>query len=285
MMTAPIIDRSTSDSACLELRQHAVHDGVSCADNLPFLLGPDSAENAALLVHGFTASPWEMRLIADYLASQGIVALGIRLPGHGTTPQDLAGRVWEEWLAAVHQGHQILRQKHQKLFAVGMSTGCQLLIADALQNDYDGLVLCAPYLRIRHRLARHAGWLRWFFPYHGKTATTDCQRYYERRPVAGVHQINRLIDFLRPRLGDCTAPVLAFNSAGDRTVVADSGRELVDRLGSAFKTHLCYGPEVPHMLVREENGNHLEMFELIGKFIAELSHPGGCLTPGNEKAG
>ena len=284
-MTATILDRSTSDPACLELRRHAEHDGVSCADNLPFLIGPENAENAALLVHGFTASPWEMRLIAEYLASRGIAALAIRLPGHGTSPQDLVRRRWEEWREAVHQGSEMLRGKHQKLFAVGMSTGCLLLVADALQNRYDGLALCAPYLRIRHRLAGLAGWLRWVVPYHGTAGSTTCQRYYERRPVSGVHQINRLIRFLRPRLGDCTAPTLAFNSEGDRTIISESGRELVDRLGSLLKVHSCYGTEVPHMLVREENCHHLEMFELIGQFIAELSHPGNHQPPGYGKGG
>jgi len=284
-MTVPILDRSITDPACLDLRRRAERDGVNCADNLPFLLGPEHAENAVLLVHGFTASPWEMRLVAEYLASHGLAALAVRLPGHGTSPQDLARQRWEEWLEAVHYGCQILRGKHERLFALGMSTGCLLLIADALQNRYDGLILCAPYLRIRHRLAGYAGWLCWLLPYHGKAGTSACQHYYDRRPVAGVHQINRLIGFLRPRLGGCTAPTLAFNSEGDRTIVNETGRELIGRLGSRLKTHICYGPEVPHMLVREENRLHLEMFQLIGTFIAELSHPGNRLPPGYNKGG
>lgn len=43
-----------------------------------------------LLCHGFTGSPQTLRGWADYLAAQGLTVSLPRLPGHGTTWQDLA---------------------------------------------------------------------------------------------------------------------------------------------------------------------------------------------------
>lgn len=42
-----------------------------------------------LLVHGFTGAPQEMRGLGRFLAENGMTVLGIRLPGHGTRPEDL----------------------------------------------------------------------------------------------------------------------------------------------------------------------------------------------------
>ncbi|MDT8442193.1 MAG: alpha/beta fold hydrolase [Desulfuromonadales bacterium] len=276
------LDRSESDSGCRALREQAGREGVVCTDNLPFLLGPADAEAGVLMVHGFAASPWEMRLIGEYLAGRGLSVLAVRLPGHGSSTEDLARRRWEEWLTAVETGYRLLADQHAQVYGIGMSTGCLLLLRHALDRDYQGLALCAPYLRIRHRLATFAGWLRWVLPFHGKElADGGSPHYYSRRPVAGVYQINRLIKSLRPRLAACRAPVLAFNSEGDRTVISASGRQLLASLGSTTRIHLVYGDEVPHILVREQNPHHRALFRLIENFIAELT----ALTAGRRTDG
>jgi carboxylesterase len=55
----------------------------------------------ALLVHGFTGTPFELRPVGEALAARGWTVEGIRLPGHGTTPEDLARTGRREWTAAV----------------------------------------------------------------------------------------------------------------------------------------------------------------------------------------
>ena len=46
-------------------------------------------ETGCLLIHGFTASPQEMRGLGVHLAEQGYSVLGIRLFGHGTQENDM----------------------------------------------------------------------------------------------------------------------------------------------------------------------------------------------------
>lgn len=283
MASPPIDDRSDSDAGCNAERELARRDGVSHTANLPFLIGPEDAETAALLVHGFTATPWEMRLVGETLARQGICCMAVRLPGHGTSPKDLATRSWQEWLDTVDRGYRQLATRHANLFGVGMSTGCLVLLAQALATRFDGLVLCSPYLEIKHRLASLAGWIRLVRPYHVKIVDQTSEYYYHRRPVAGVHQINKLIKDLRPRLDEYRAPVLAFNAEGDETVVIESGRELVERLGSRVKIHQVYGSDVGHVLTREENPHSVQMFALIGEFIKEMVAPGKVRRPSADR--
>lgn len=254
-----------------ELLEQAHRDGVQEAGNRPFYLAPAQAANAVLLVHGFTASPFEMRAFGETLAEAGLASLGIRLPGHGTTPEDLAQRTWQEWLASVGQGYDWLKQRHQQVYGAGMSTGCLLLLAMQLQAPLEALVLFSPYLAIRHRLSKHAGLLKYLRPYHEVPLPEEAQRFfYARRPVAGVDQINRLIRHLEPRLKQVRCPVLAFNGLGDQTVDPVSGKALVEQLGSPVRIHQMANGEVPHVLTTADNPLRGSMFELAVNFLQEL---------------
>lgn len=178
-------------------------------------------------------------------------------------------------MTAVEEGYQALRQEFSSVFAAGMSTGCLLLLGLAVRNPLRGLILFSPYLRVQHRLADYAGWLRWIRPYHVKQENEEPgNRYYTRRPVAGVHQINRLIRRVKRELPQVSCPILAFNGEGDRTVEIESGRQLMNRLGSRVRIHEVFGPEVPHVLTREDNPHRDTMFVQAVRFIQEIEAPG-----------
>lgn len=240
-------------------------------DDLPFFTAPAGATAAVLLVHGFSATPWEMRPLAADLGERGFACLAVRLPGHGTTPEDLAARRWEEWLGALILGHDLLASRFPRIYGAGQSTGTLLLLAMARQRRPAGLVLLSPYLRLRHRLAPFAGWLRYLKPYQDRPLSAeDAKHYYRRRPLAGVHQINRLRHEITPRLAEVTLPVLAIHGEGDQTIDIDSGRRLVEQLGGTIKVYERLGPEAPHVLTGEENPLRGAVFDLIGKFLGEL---------------
>ena len=62
-----------------------------------------------LLCHGFTGSPQSLRPWAEYLAAAGLTVSLPRLPGHGTTWQDMARTRWEDWFAEVDRAFDELR--------------------------------------------------------------------------------------------------------------------------------------------------------------------------------
>lgn len=267
-------DQSDTNPDCRNLRRFAQAQGVSEPADLPFMLRPPGAKSAALLVHGFTGSPWEMRLLGEELAAAGVASLAVRLPGHGTSPEDLAKKTWQEWYDSVQQGYKLLARDYSAIYGMGMSTGCLLLLVAARTCPMNGLVLFSPYLRVLHWLAPYAGGLKWLRPYHVKPEEENSQgRYYRRRPVAGVHQINRLIKSVRRQLPHITCPVLAFNGEGDQTVDIDSGRQLIAGMASKIKDYRRYGSNVPHVLTREDNPCRAEMFARTLAFIQKLEEP------------
>jgi carboxylesterase len=253
-------------------------DGVSREENLPFLLSPAKPARAGvLLVHGFTASPWEMRLFGEALAAEGYLALGVRLPGHGTTAEDLVHRSYEEWLAAVERGYRLIAEQGLRCYGIGMSTGALLLLALAANRPLQGLVLLAPYLKMRHPLAPFTGLLRFLkrFQRH-KVAENLAAYYYDRRPVNGVYQLCLLTRRIRKVLGSVTTPALVVSSTGDQTVEPESTRELFRQLASQHKEYHCFGPDVPHILTTPENPRWRETFRLTLGFLQSLEQQEGA---------
>ncbi len=252
--------------------QRARREGVADAGNLPFLLKPKGAVKAAvLLVHGFTASPWEMRLAGEALARNGYLALGVRLPGHGTTAGDLVQRPYEEWLSEVENGYRLLAANQQRVYGVGMSTGALLLLALAHSHQIHGLVLLSPYLRLRHWLAPAAGLLRFFKRYQKRPLPAElAAHYYAQRPVNGVYQLYRLIRRVSGLLPEITAPTFVISARGDQTVCVESAYRLYRQLGSSRKEHHMLGPEVHHILTTWENPRLKETLGMTLDFIEAL---------------
>jgi len=251
----------------LELARAA---GVSHPENLPFLLQPEQPNGqGVLLVHGFSATPREMRRLGEFLCHHNFTVFAVRLPGHGTTPEDLSERRTEEWLAAVDRGFQLLTENNLKISGIGLSTGALLLMKLSLIRRFDNLVLLSPFLQLKHALAPLADWLSLLFPYQKREIReADQPFYYRRRPLKGIAQINRLRRQLQDKLQQIKTPVLVLAAEGDATISPGTAERLFNRLGSRHKKFHCYGPEVPHVLTTAENPRLEDVFSRILSFLA-----------------
>ena len=126
-----------------------IAEGDCGGDNL----GPASVGLAVVLVHGFLASPAELREFGDRIAAAGHPVIGVRLKGHGTSPHDLQTRRWEEWLASVRRGYEIIAPFADKVCLVGFSTGgaLSLILAAEQPEKLAGVAVASTPLRFRNK--------------------------------------------------------------------------------------------------------------------------------------
>jgi alpha-beta hydrolase superfamily lysophospholipase len=230
-----------------------LHPGRFAQDwNRSFVLEPDgAAQGAVVLLHGLTDAPYSLRHIGARYRERGWVAIGIRLPAHGTVPAALTDVTWEDWLAATRLAVREARRRigpDRPLHIVGFSNGGALAVKyalDAVEDPRlprpDRLVLVSPMVGIT-AFARFAGLaaLPAFFPRFAKAAWLGIVPEfipfkYNSFPVNGARQSHRLTVALQAqvqrqatdgRLGQLP-PILTFQSIVDFTV---STRALITAL-------------------------------------------------------
>lgn len=220
--------------------------------NRSYLLEPEGPpEGAVVLLHGLTDAPYSLRHIARLYRERGWLALGLRLPGHGTVPGALTAASVEDWVAATRMAVRAARARigpERPIHLVGFSNGGALALhyaLDALEDPAlppaDRLVLLTPMVGITE-FARFAGIAGWpaLLPAFAEAAWLAVMPEfnpfkYNSFPVNGAVQSHRLTRILQSRLrrlsgeGRLAAlpPVLTVQSAVDFTV---SARAIVDGL-------------------------------------------------------
>lgn len=197
---------------------------------------------AALLVHGFTGSPQSTRPLGRYLAEGGLAVVGIRLPGHGTTWQDLNTRTAEEWIGAGEEAfHQLVAQK-QKVFLVGLSFGSAICLdlAARYPEKVAGFVGLAPFLFTKdprrfftpliRRIAKSV-------PGVGNDIFDPEQRElaYDRFPVGAGHLMLRYTKRVVAELGAVRTPTLLIHSRNDHTAHPSNSQVVHDAISSEDK--------------------------------------------------
>ena len=120
------------------------------AEHEPYFL-EGSVETAALLVHGFPGTPVELRTVGGMLHAAGLSVEGMLLPGFGRDFGNVANYSTEEWLAAVLARLDALQGRFAQVLLVDNSMGAALAMLAAAQRSVDGVLLFAPWWRIKQR--------------------------------------------------------------------------------------------------------------------------------------
>ncbi|HUF98063.1 MAG TPA: alpha/beta fold hydrolase [Ilumatobacter sp.] len=108
------------------------------------------SSTGVLVVHGFTGCPASVRGVADELADAGFDVEVPRLPGHGTTVEDMLGTRWDDWFVEVEAAYEALAARVQRLIVIGQSMGATLALALAQRHrSIDGVLCINPLTQLR----------------------------------------------------------------------------------------------------------------------------------------
>lgn len=204
----------------------------------------DEGPVGALLLHGFAGSPADLRPLAAHLADGGSSVLLPRLPGHGTTWQDLAVCRWDDFHAEADRALTALRSRCAHVVVVGQGVGAALALrlAELRPADVDGIVLLAPALELRRPSRAAAMLLPW-----ASSPAAEGSGGYDRVPLRALRSVaHEGWDPVRDDIALMVAPVLLVRADDDPVVPASSGDWLVAHLTTPDVTEL-----------RVERGGHL----------------------------
>ncbi|GLW10520.1 esterase [Microtetraspora sp. NBRC 13810] len=203
----------------------------------------DGGEVAVLLCHGFTGTPQSLRPWARHLAAAGLTVRLPRLPGHGTTWQEMSHTRWEDWYSELDKALADLRGRCPEVFVMGLSLGACLAIrlAQVHGDAIRGLVAVNPSIANDVPLLKLAPLLKLVIPSVPgvvgdikKPGVTELG--YGRTPVKAAATLPRLWSLVQSELDKVTQPILVYHSVDDHVVKPAGVRILRERLAGGNLT-------------------------------------------------
>jgi carboxylesterase len=230
----------------------------------------------ALLIHGFTGSPQGLRDLGSYLADRGIAVLAPRLPGHGTTWQDLNARKAEEWVETVEEAFNQISLGRDQVFLVGLSFGAALALHLAAHYPEQvagvvtlaGLVetrdlrrFAAPVIRLLTKSLRGTG---------NDIADPNAREIaYGRLPTSATYAMLKFLKRVRLSLPAVRCPLLIVHSHNDHTVGPYNAHTIYDSV-SSHRKEIVWVERSYHVLTLDLDRH--EVFERTYDFIAATSN-------------
>lgn len=234
------------------------------------------ADVAVLCVHGLTATPQMVRPVAEHLAALGYAVSAPRLPGHGTTWQQLNRTRYDDWFTTVEAAAVELRRDRRVLVVFGVSLGGALAthLAQARPDLVDGLVLVNPAFAATDWRLKVLPLLQYVLAQLPGIAD-DIRREGPPRelsyPVLPLRAFASFVarwPWLVRALPEVTQPVLLARSAHDAVVPPISAETFLQHVGSADVTQLLL-PESAHVATLDHDAPRL--IEATVEFIERIA--------------
>lgn len=192
-----------------------------------------------LVCHGFTDNPGTMRPLAEALAEAGFTVECPRLPGHGTSVDDMVDTRFSDYTATVDATYAELSTRCERVVVVGLSMGATLTCwLAARRADVAGIVCINPLVMPQHEQAKEM--VKMMLD-AGETVAPGIgsdiadpeghEDAYDGSPLAPALSLFEGLDELQARLADIACPVLIMTSPQDHVVPPENSDHLVGAVG------------------------------------------------------
>ncbi len=236
-----------------------------------FLLQGNNGK-AVLLLHGYTGTTSEMRPLGEYLCHKGYTVLCPRLPGHGTSVEDLQKTEASQWVAASKLAYAVLAKKYQKIYVAGLSMGALLAIVLAATEKVEKAAFLAAPIYVQDKRAPFLPILRYFIHYLPKYKRNyqAMDKYclaYDKMPTKPLTSLFALIKTCKNELvPKITVPCIIMQSKIEHTVAPKSAQYIYEHLATPKEQkRLLWLEKCGHILTLD--CEHQLVFEQLADFF------------------
>jgi len=211
-----------------------------------------------LLLHGYTSTPQEFNLLAEYLVKKNISVYAPLIKGHGTDPIDLANTNYKDWMKSAEDALIKVEKEYDNIFIIGNSLGGNL--AFLLKNDkkIKGIISLGTPIFFRFGLT-----IRLFFPFmylfkdfQKKYYTEEIKKviednkkvHYDYYPLNTIFSVLKVMKMTKRILFKIDKPVLIMQSSKDITLSNSNALYLFNNIRSN-KKKLVFIPDSYHVFI------------------------------------
>jgi carboxylesterase len=233
----------------------------------------------ALVLHGFTGNPFSMRGVAQRLADEGLTVELPRLPGHGTTLEDLVPTRFADWAAAADEAYMELTGRCDRVAVVGLSMGGTLACWLAVRHpDIAGIAVVNPATKPPPDDLRKMGLelleagMQTAPGIGSDIADPDAKELsYPEAPIAAALSLFEGLEDLALTLDQIHCPILLLSSRVDHVVTPDNG-DLLEQSASG-PVERVWLERSYHVATLDYDRQEVE--ERIADFVVAITADGG----------
>ena len=232
-------------------------------------------KTGALLLHGYTSTPQEVKALGKYLAKKNITVFAPLLPGHGTQPEDLEDVNWKEWVEESKNGLEKVKKHCDNVFVIGSSLGGNLALYLGTRRDIKAIIsLGTPLVSARmffnKLLLLFARPFKRFVKkrYRKKLLPiVEKKVQYMMIPTKSVPQMLRIVDEVKAMLPKIKKPILIMQALDDMQLGTRNAHYIYNKVSSKQKK-LVFIPDSYHVFVMDKNKSMA--FKEIYSFINQV---------------
>lgn len=205
-----------------------------------------SGKRAVLLLHGFTGTSADVRMLGRFLEKKGYTSLAIHYEGHGVTPEELIESGPDQWWQDVLRGYdELIEAGYDEIAVMGLSLGGVYSLKLGYNRPLKGIVtMCAPMMMESTDLM-FTGVLRYareYKRYEGKTdAIVEAEvAQIEEKGMPTIADLRQLVYDVRDEITHLYAPLFVVQGALDKVIDPQSAHVIYNEAESIEKQEKWY---------------------------------------------
>ena len=193
------------------------------------------------LIHGFSSTTYELKLLAEILAHKGHHVVLNNLPGHGTNIDDCNQYQYNDWLDYSKIEFAKLCSSCDEVFIIGCSMGAVISLYLASIFPVSGIIVGGTVLKFKlffntyylntmlcHILKKREKKLT--FP---KEIRDTIEFYgYNQYPLIALNEFRKMNNMVLKKLKDIKCPILIIHSNNDKVSIKENVDVIVSNIAS-----------------------------------------------------
>lgn len=232
----------------------------------------EGGKRAVLLLHGFTGSSADVRMLGRFLEKKGYTCFAPHYKGHGVPPEQLVTTGPEDWWQDVINGYHFLKNKgYNEIVAAGLSLGGVFSLKIGYTVPIKAIIsMCAP-MHMKSEAVMYQGILDYAREYKRHEGKTQEQiekemNDFKTTPMKTLKALQALITDVRNHIDMIYAPLFVAQSRLDEMINTDSANIIYNQVESPVK-ELKWYEQSGHVITlgKERDQLHEDVYRFLEK--------------------
>jgi carboxylesterase len=233
----------------------------------------EGGKRAILMLHGFTGSSADVRMMGRFLQKKGYTCHAPQYKGHAVPPEELVHTGPDDWWEDVIGGYNHLKEKgYEEIAVVGLSLGGVFSLKLATEQPVKAVVpMCAP-MYIKSEEVMYKGVCEYAEEYKKREQKSPEQieqemEEFKKTPMNTLKKLQELLKSVRNSVDLVYAPTFVVQARHDEMINTDSANIIYNEVESE-KKDLKWYENSTHVITLDKEKEQLH--EDVYAFLEDL---------------